>query len=236
MKNKIAYIALATLLLVAMLAGPAMAAENSVIAVNGSAVVQVAPDIVVVSLGVSETAEDVMTAQTNANTKINAIVAALKEAGIEAKDISTSDYSIYASYDYDPTTGEQKFKGYVASTTLSVKVRDVENAGTYIDTAVKAGANQLNGITFDREDRAEFVDKALALAVEDAARKAGVIATASGATLGSVVSVTEQAQTYDYYRSTANVSYSMDMGAGSTDLQSGMLDIEMKVVVEYSIK
>jgi len=236
MKNKIAYIALAAIMMVAMLAGPALADDAAqVITANGSAVVQVAPDIVVVSLGVRETADEVTIAQEAANEKINAIVDVLKEGGIEAKDIATTDYSIYAEYDYVPNTGEQKFKGYVASTTLSIKVRDVDNAGSYIDAAVKAGANQMNGITFDREDRAQFVDQALALAVEDAARKAGVIATASGVKLGKVVAVTEQPQSYDYYRSTANVSYSGEMDAGSAKLQSGMLDIEMQVVVEYAI-
>ncbi|NLG25226.1 MAG: SIMPL domain-containing protein, partial [Clostridiales bacterium] len=118
--KKLFLTALAVAMAALLAVGPAVAESNpqaaGKITVYGSATVSVAPDVVRVSLGVQEHADEVGLAQSQVNDKINAIVAALKEAGIADSDITTSDYMIYRDTQYDPQTGESKFVGYVAST------------------------------------------------------------------------------------------------------------------------
>jgi uncharacterized protein YggE len=207
------------------------------ITVIGKATMQIAPDMAIVTLGVREVSPEVLTSQGTANEKINAIVAALKEEGVEAKDISTNYMSIYAEYDYDYQTGKPKFAGYTATCTLNIIVRDFDKAGILIDKALTAGANELSGIQFTRENNKDAVDKALTLAVGDAKRKAGVIAAAGGVELGAMLDAREEA--YYSYEKSLNRVYEKDASAsvgGGTSLQGGMLDLEMTVTVTYSCR
>jgi uncharacterized protein YggE len=235
--KRIVSIALAALLMV-LLTGTALATGEAAraITVVGKATVQVAPDMAVVTLGVRETYPEVLTSQGAANEKINAIVAALKEEGVESKDISTNYMSIYSEYEYDYQTGKQTFKGYTATCTLNIIVRDFDKAGLLIDKALTAGANELSGIQFTRENNKDAVDKALTLAMGDARRKAGVIAAASEVELGAMLEAREDV-VYNYNDYTLNRVYASeaeaDMGGG-TALQGGMLDLEMTITVTYA--
>ena len=208
--------------------------NDRTITVIGKATVQIAPDMAIVTLGVRETSPEVLISQGVANEKINAIVAALKEEGVESKDISTNYMSIYAEYEYDYQTGKQTFKGYTATCALNINVRDFDKAGLLIDKALTAGANELSGIQFTRENNKDAVDKALTLAIGDAQRKAGVIAAAGGTELGVMIAAREE--TVYSYDSTLNRVYAeseaYDMGGG-TVLQGGMLDLEMTIYVTY---
>ena len=210
---------------------------NRTITVIGKATVQIAPDMAIVTLGVRETSPDVLTSQGVANEKINAIVAALKEEGVESKDISTNYMSIYAEYEYDYQTGKQTFRGYTATCALNIIVRDFDKAGFLIDKALTAGANELSGIQFTRENNKDAVDKALTLAIGDAQRKAEVIAAAGGTELGFMIAAREE--TVYSYDTTLNRVYAEDSApdiGGGTALQGGMLDLEMTIYVTYACK
>lgn len=217
-----------SLLLVLLLMLPAAALADTKIAVNGSATVQAEPDMVTLSLGVEETKDDVAAAQALVNEKIAAVVEALKNAGIDEKDIQTGYYSIYNSYDYDDPDNMQ----YVASCSLNVIVRDLSKAGEMIDVAVAAGANQVGGVTFGVSDLTALQDKALEMAVADGIRRAGVMAKAAGVTLPALPeSVVENSSYYDGYKASA---YTMDAAAGApTSLMGGMVNVTSSVTVTY---
>ena len=219
-----------SLLLVLLLMLPAAALADTKIAVNGSATVQAEPDMVTLSLGVEETKDDVAAAQALVNEKIAAVVEALKNAGIDEKDIQTGYYSIYNSYDYDDPDNMQ----YVASCSLNVIVRDLSKAGEMIDVAVAAGANQVGGVTFGVSDLTALQDKALEMAVADGIRRAGVMAKAAGVTLPALPeSVVENSSYYDGYKASA---YTMDAAAGaSTSLMGGMVNVTSSVTVTYDV-
>lgn len=235
--KKILAIVLTLVMSTMLFAGVALAdGDDKSITVTGKATVQIAPDMAVVTLGVTETSNEVVTAQTTVNEKVNAMVEALVAEGVDKKDIGTNYMSIYPQYNYDYQTGEQTFKGYTADTQLSIKVRDLDRAGALIDIALQAGANQLNNITFTRENNTDAVDKALTHAVEDATRKAGVIAAAAGVNIKGVISVKED---YTYYYDGAalnrTVAYEDAASGGETNVQAGMLDVSMTVTVEFEI-
>ena len=219
-----------SLLFVLLLMLPAAALADTKIAVTGSATVQAEPDMVTLSLGVEETKSDVAAAQATVNEKIAAVVEALKNAGIDEKDVQTGYYSIYNNYNYDDPSDIQ----YVASCSLNVIVRDLSKAGEMIDVAVAAGANQVGGVTFGVADLTALQDRALELAVADGIRRAGVMAKAAGVTLPALPESVEENSSY--YDGGSARAYTMDAAAGaSTSLMGGMVSVTSSVTVTYDV-
>ena len=219
-----------SLLFVLLLLLPAAALADTKIAVTGSATVQAEPDMVTLSLGVEETKSDVAAAQATVNEKIAAVVEALKNAGIDEKDVQTGYYSIYNNYNYDDPSDIQ----YVASCSLNVIVRDLSKAGEMIDVAVAAGANQVGGVTFGVADLTALQDRALELAVADGIRRAGVMARAAGVTLPALPESVEENSSY--YDGGSARAYTMDAAAGaSTSLMGGMVSVTSSVTVTYDV-
>lgn len=180
-----------------VLAAPAMAQPEggerpfchpamSRLTVNGTGESRVAPDMASIQMGVTTQAASAAEAMRLNSTQQAAVIEALTGAGIEQGDIQTSGLSLNPVMDY----GEGRapaVTGYQASNMVTVRVRDVPRLGEVLDTIVSAGANEINGITFLRDDNANAQDDARRAAVEDARHKAGVLAEAAGLTLGPVL-------------------------------------------------
>jgi uncharacterized protein YggE len=77
------------------------------------------------------------------------------------------------------------------SNQVTVLVDDLTRLGTTLDALVRAGANQLGGISFSFRDPKPLAEGARREAVEDAAAKARTLAAAAGVTLGPVLSIQE---------------------------------------------
>ena len=168
---------------------PLAVADGATITVTGSAAVTLQADYARVSVGVSTKAATVEEAtQQNAST-IFAVIAALMESPVEKEDIATSSYSVYANYDY--TTGEAVLSGYTVTNQLTVIIRDMDHIGAILDKATGAGANNIYNIEFLSTQTDAAQDEATVYAVQDAIRKAQLLADAAGLTLGGVVSITE---------------------------------------------
>jgi hypothetical protein len=188
---------LASLALALALAGPAAALADSAaqtlpqITVTGEASVTVVPDLATVSLGVTTigtTASEALTANSAA---LQAVMARLTAAGIDARDIQTSNLSLnpnYVSRDGDQVA---QIQNYTASNTVTVIVRKIDQTGAVLDAAVKDGANTLNGLSFGLADPRPKEDAARQAAVADAKAKADLLATAAGVHLGPVMSIVE---------------------------------------------
>jgi uncharacterized protein YggE len=157
------------------------------VTVSGTATIRSAPDEAVVSLGVQTQAPTAQEAlQQNAN-KMSDVMKALLGAGLGQSDIATSSLDLYPNYDSNGTV----VVSYSAQNQVNVTIHDMNKVGAIIDTAVGAGANLSSGITFQLSDQNQGVEKALQAAVENARGKAETLAAAGGASLGSVVSITE---------------------------------------------
>ncbi|CUA92069.1 SIMPL domain-containing protein [Pannonibacter indicus] len=178
---------------------PAFAQEAAVknerfITVQGSGSVSAVPDKATLSGGVTSDAETAADALASNSKALNAVLTALKDAGIEAKDIQTSNFSVqprYGDYTKSSPSGLPKIEGYQVSNTVSVRVNDLERLGPLLDTMVTAGANTINGINFEVTGANEKRDAAREAAVTDARRKAELFAKASGVKLGRVMSMSE---------------------------------------------
>lgn len=226
--------ALFAVLLLMLTAGAAMA-ETKII-VSGTGEVRISADTAVISLGVNARDKDVLIAQQRVNETINAIRDALKDQGVEEENINTEYINIYAVYDYQ--NGQEQLAAYNASSTLAIRVTDMESVGALIDTAFAAGANTLNGISFSASDTAEAQAEALTLAVEDAKKKAEILAQASGMKITGIELISENG-VFSFENSIGNV-YARDMAAPesaadkSTVVQAAKLIVSATVSITFS--
>lgn len=235
MTRKLAAVLMAMLMMLSMLGGAALADDT--VTVTGRATVQLQPDMARITLGVTATDEEVLAAQQTVNAALSDIVAALtgEELAIKAEDIATTDYYIYEQYEYNYDEGTSEMVGYEANASLSILVRDIDQAGIVIDAAMQAGANRLSGVEFLSSDQTAVRDEALQLAVQDGMRKANVIAAAAGIQLPKLPSsITEMT---DYGYETGNVLYAKatEDSAAGTQLQAGLLNLTATVQITYEI-
>lgn len=167
------------------------------IAIEGRGEVRAAPDMAMINSGVTTqgaTAREALDANTAA---MSELVAALKEAGIEARDIQTSGFSVNPNYVYSDARDDMgytlppKINGYQVANSVTVAVRDLEELGTILDKAVTVGANTINGVTFSVADPSELYNEARKAAFEDARKKAELYAELAGATLGDIELISE---------------------------------------------
>ena len=120
------------------------------ITILGEGKVTAIPDIAQISLGIQTEKLTVAAAQKENTDKMNQIIKELKDLGIEAKDIQTTNYNIYPRYDW--LDGQQLLRGYIVSQNVSIKIRDLEKVGTVVDKAGSLGANEVGGPYFTLDE------------------------------------------------------------------------------------
>jgi uncharacterized protein YggE len=176
----------------------ALPAYAGTIAIEGRGEVRAAPDMATINSGVTTqgaTAREALDANTAA---MNELIAALKEAGIETRDIQTSGFSVNPNYVYSDERDANgyslppKINGYQVMNSVTVIVRELADLGSILDTSVTVGANTVNGVSFSVADPSDLLDEARKAAFADAREKAELYASVSGATLGDLESITEQ--------------------------------------------
>ena len=180
------------LALVGALAGslPASAAEpqRREITVTGQGQVSAASDTARVTLGV-ETRDPSAAAALQANNRRTfAVIDALTAAGVDRGDIRTAEISIRREFRGE--RGETTEPATVVTNTVMVSA-PVDLIGTVLDATVEAGANVVQGISFGVSDEETLAEEAMRRAVEDARRKAELLAGAAGASLGEVLVIAE---------------------------------------------
>ena len=187
--------ATSALTLAAAFSTPAQAEDAKLIrsiSLSGHGEVRMAPDMAVVTVGVLSSANTAREAL-DANTKsMAAIFAALKAAGIESKDMQTSNFMVSPRYDYGQNNGQPpKMVGYDVSNNVTVSVRKLGGLGAVLDSVVTSGSNQINGVMFQVSKPEAATDEARKLAVAEAARKAKLYTEAAGVGLGPIITISE---------------------------------------------
>ena len=210
---------------------PAFLLEPTLLTVQGSASVTLQPDMAQVSVGVTTQADTVAEASASNALAMDSLIAALKAAGVAQEDMATQNYNVFPQYDYQYSSigNNQKVLGYQVTNTLRLTIRQLDSLGAVLDAAMAKGANECYGITFLSTQANEATDKAMALAVEDAQRKAELMADAAGMKLVRLVSLKEQGASYVGVN-TDTVLMAKD--AGTTILSNG-LDFSFTVEAVY---
>jgi uncharacterized protein YggE len=219
---------------------PAIAAGHTLLTVNAEGRTSRRPDMAVFTAGVSssgKTAGDALAANSADMAKV---IAALKRAGIADRDIQTSNLSlnpVYADMSRQPAVDplEQQVPriiGYQANNTVTVKQRDLAQFGKVIDTLVSAGANQVNGPSFQIDQADAALDEARVAAVKKARERAGLYAGALGMKVARIVAISESGG-----YSPPMPMYRMDVAqaAAAPSIAPGEVSLEMNVTVQFEL-
>lgn len=162
----------------------------TLVTVSAQAEARRAPDIAMLSTAVVTQAADANGAIRHNAEQMTRVVAAIRAAGIAAKDVQTSGVSLNPDYHYQANR-PPRIKGYSASNTVNVTVRDIGRLGPILDALVATGANQVNGPMFDIEDKDAVLDEARQKALAKARQRAGQYARRLGLRVTRVVSIDE---------------------------------------------
>lgn len=208
------------------------------ITVSGDAKVSAKPDIGQLSFGVTTgrmgTAKDALE---SLNKRMASIVDAVKKAGIPEKDITTESFYMNPAYDW--TDGRQVLRGYEATQSLRVKVRNLDTVGDILSVATAAGANQAGNVDFTIDNPDAVRAEARGEAIADAKAKAKVLADQLGLRLGRVLNFSEGG---GYYPPVMYARDAMATGmGGGADMEKAVLpvgeqDVNMSVSITYELE
>jgi hypothetical protein len=210
--------------------------QNTGIWVSGEGKVTVRPDVAILNVGIESQALTVTEAQQKAADAMTAVMDELERQGVAEKDITTQTLSVQPVKRWQDD--QEILEGYLVTNMVTVKIRDVDNAGTVIDAVVQAGGDliRVDGISFTVDDPTVYYGEAREKAMLDAKAKAQQLANAAGIKLGDPTYITESGAyipyRYDYYLKGAE---SAPVPAATTPISPGEMEITLTVQIAYSI-
>lgn len=214
------------------------------ISFSGAGKAVVKPDIASVSFGVTAQAAKSQDAVNQSNTKMNAVIAAVKAAGVDEKDIRTTSYNLSPTYTYPDSTrgiyygGSGVISGYQVDQQVEVKIRDFSKINTILDTATASGANTVGSLYFTVDDMEKVKAEARKEAIREAKKKANAMANQSGLKLGKLISVSEGYSPMPYTYDKAAESIGMGSAAPSVapQVQPGQQEVMVSVNLTYQVR
>jgi uncharacterized protein len=218
------------------------------ISVTGEGEVLAVPDIGQFSYTVSASNMDAKAAQNEVAEKGNAIIAYLKEQGIEERDIKTEQYSMYPKYRWEERPcvfgqpcmpGEQIEDGFEVSQSVAVKVRDLDKAGDLITAVGEKGATNLSGLTFTIDDTEALKREARSLAIADAKAQSEQLAKDLGVRIVRMNGYYEETPAYPMYGYGGEMMDAKAMSAtpaAAPELPPGESATKSRVSVTYIVK
>jgi uncharacterized protein YggE len=215
------------------LAGAAAAQEPPrQITARGAAEADAVPDLATVTAGVDTRAETAGAALAENSETMTAIFAAIDAAGIERRDVQTSQLSLSPVYEpyRDDAAAPPAVVAYEASNLVTVRVRAVDSLGEVIDALAEAGANRLQGVSFDVADPKPHLDAARERAVADARARAELYARAAGVALGPVVSIREAVDV------PGPIMMRAEAASAAPPIAAGTVTLSAQVEVVYAIE
>jgi uncharacterized protein len=241
-KNKLVLIAL-VLAVAVLVSGCGTVASNSaeaprVIQAYGEAELTAAPDLARISLVIETRSNSALDAVEENARLANAVREALLDYGLSEDDLTTGNYNLYSYKEWYEGLpfGEEAPITYNATNEIVVTTKQLETVGEIIDLSVKAGANNVNYVSFELEDPQDLLMEALGLASGQARQKADAIAGGTGDEISGLQTIREERTDFMPYRySDMAAQEGLGMGA-PTPINPGDVTIRAAVVAEFLIK
>ena len=171
------------------------AQDPAIISVSATGNATVVPDMARLDLTVQRQAKTARAALDASNDAMAAVLAEMKQQGIEDRDLQTSNFNIQPQYHYPKSSSgghkAPKLTGYIVSNSLTVRIRDLDKLGSILDKSVSLGVNSGGGITFTTDKPAPVIEQARKNAVASAIAKAKVLAEAADVNLGRILEISE---------------------------------------------
>jgi hypothetical protein len=216
---------------------PAGSSPARKITVLGTGSVYTAPDIAYVYIGVDIQNADLAVAMKEAETKMNAVLAALKTAGVAENDIQTMTYNIRRddAFGQPPGAQGQQQPNYHVMNIVRATIRTVGKVGETINAGVNAGANLVNTIEFSVNNPDTVETTARKNALEDARARATELATGIGGQLGQVVSI-EEASNFGPLSGGAFDAAGPGGGGGGPPISGGAFQVTVRLIVTFEVQ
>lgn len=216
-----------------------MAAPPTRIVVSAMGSATRAPEQAVVMLAVETAARTAREAADQNAQRMTAIIAALRRLDIPQDQIRTTAYHMHPEYNHrEPRPNEAprqpEIVGYRVVNMVSVIVDGASRAGSVIDAALGAGANRVDGISFQLRNPDAVRADALREALRKAREEAELLAGASGLTLGAPIEISTS---FGYQPPMppmpmyARAEAAMD---APTPVEPGAIEVQATVNVVYS--
>lgn len=179
------------ILIVCCLVTSALAQGNSpaVVSVSGSAEVRVAPDEVLLTVGVESRDSKLEVAKKQNDESIAATIKALKDGGIDSKDIQT-DF-VRVDPEFDGNISRVNPTHYTVTRNIGVRIRKVDSFEKLLTAVIRAGVNRVYGIDFRTTELRKHRDKARQMAIQAAKEKADLLSKELDVKLGKVYNISE---------------------------------------------
>ena len=218
---------------------PAMAPTNTLLTVNAEGRATRAPDVAVFSAGVASTGATAGQALSANAANMNRVIAALERAGVASRDIQTSNLSlnpVYAEPRRLPNgtveQGTPRITGYQVSNQVTVKQRNLDQFGKVIDTLVAAGANQVNGPSFQVDNGDTATDEARVDAIRRARDRAELYTRAAGLRIVRILTIGE---TVGYAPPVPMYRMAVAQAAAATPIAPGEVALNVNVTVQFEL-
>jgi len=222
------------------------------ISFDGKGEVYAIPDVANIYFTVREESKTMKEAQDKVATKTKSALDFIKASGVADKDVKTQNYNAYPKYEtkYEnalpcinsncpPPQGKQIISGYEISQSISVKLRNTDDAGKILDSLAGVGVSDVQGPNFEVDDMDKLKLQAREAAIKDAQMKAEILSKALGVKLGRITGFYDQNN--NYYPMTADYGMAKVTSMGGSEmiapsLPTGESKVTAVVTITYETK
>lgn len=234
-----ALVLLASVIIMAILRDRIVNQQFKNVTVTGQGKITYTPDLAIVNLGVQiDKVAKPEDALNQLNAKVAGIIKSVKEAGVSPENIQTQNYSLYAQYDYKDNVS--LISGYNANEQLTIKVtgynKDQNKLSRVIAAASKAGANQVNSLSFDASSMIDLKQSARIMAIQDAKNKSAALASAAGVSLGEITGWYENLINPVPVYGGSDAKGGLGAGGAAPQIPAGNQEVIIEIGLTYNIK
>lgn len=212
----------------------AMASAPTTLTLSATGTENAAPDMATISFAVVTQGATASAAMQANNTRMNAVLAALKKAGIDKADIQTSNLNLNPQYDYKDGQAP-KLNGYQAQNQISVRVNDTARTGPVVDAVIAAGIDQISSIDFGLKDDSAIRDAARKAAVATLMQRAKLYAEATGMHVKRLASL-QEGETSSVQPPRPMMMTAVRMKDEATPVNEGQLEITVPVSATFELE
>ena len=212
---------------------------QNTISVTGNAETKVMPDEAELSLSVITEGKDAAQVQDDNAKVMNKVIDALKGAGLDDKQIQTTNYYLYPWEEYNYQTGKHTKLGYKLTQTISVKVKDISKVGELLNLAVQNGVTNVDNLNFKLSDKLEkdTKDALVAEATKNAKEKAQTLAQNLDVEVGDPISISETNYYVPRYYALASKDMAMAVEEASVpQISPQEINVQLGIAVNFEIE
>lgn len=213
---------------------PMVPASGAILDVSAEGRTTRIPDIATIRAGVVSQGQTAAAALGSNAQAMAGVLAALKRAGVQPRDIATASVGLQPQYRYVENQAPV-ITGYQATNSVSIRFRDVARSGAILDALVAQGANQIDGPNLSIAQPDAALDEARIDAVKCARQRAELYARAAGMSVARIVSIAEGSQ--DTGGSPPPMMYARAMAAKApTAIEAGEKAVTVTLSVRFLLR